>query len=72
MPLRPEAKTGPSVAPSLWCTIFQVARKHDTNNYHLLQKYVQALQQLFCKFFRPVGHDERSWRRYELMMSTLR
>jgi len=44
MPLRPEAQAGPSTGPTLWCTICQVAEKHATDNYHLLQKFVQTLQ----------------------------
>ena len=38
------------------------------NNFHLLQKYTQTSQQLFCNFCRLVGHDERTCRSYELMM----
>ena len=68
MPLRPEAQAGPSVAPALWCAIYQVARKHATDNCHLLQKYTQTLQQLFCNFCRLVGQDKRTCRSYELMM----
>jgi hypothetical protein len=55
MPLRPEAQAGPSAGPALWCAICQVAGKHATDNCHLLQKYVQTPQQLFCNFCRSVG-----------------
>jgi len=41
MPLRQEAPTGPSMGPTLWCAICQVARKHVTDNCHLLQNFVQ-------------------------------
>ena len=68
MHLRLESQAGPSVVPTLWCAICQIARKHATDNYHLLQKYTQNLQQLFCKFCRSVGHDEHTCRSYELMM----
>ena len=68
MDLRLDALVGPSVTPTLWCAICQVAGKHATNNSHLLQKYVQAPQQLLYNLFRSVGHDERTCRSYELMM----
>jgi len=68
MPLRPEAQARLSATPTLWCVIFQIGGKHSTDNYHLLQKYMQTSQQLFCNFCRSVGHDERTCRSYELMM----
>ena len=68
MPLRPEAQAGPSVFIALWCMIYQVGGKHATDNYHMLQKYTQTLQQLYCNFCRSVGHDELSCQSYELMM----
>ena len=68
MPLRLEAQVGPSAGPTLWCAICPVAGKHATDNCHLLQRYVQAPQQLFCNFCRSVGHDEHTYRSYELMM----
>jgi len=39
-----------------------------TDNCHLLQKYTQTSQQLFCNFCRSVEHDENTCRSYELMM----
>ena len=39
-----------------------------TDNCHLLQKFVQTLQPLFCNFCRLVGHDERNCQSYESMM----
>lgn len=57
MPLRP-----------LWCTIFQIGGKHATDNFHLLQKYMQTCQQFFCNFCRLVVYDECTVRSYELMM----
>ena len=68
MPLRPEAQVGPSVRPALWCAICQVERKHAMDNFHFLQKFVKKPQQLFCKFCRSVGHDDRKCRSYELMI----
>lgn len=68
MPLRLETQVGPNKILALLCAICQVADKHAIDNYHLLQKYTQALQQLFCNFCRSVGHDECTCRRYELMM----
>ena len=38
--LRLEAQAGASTGPALWHSICQVARKHATNNCHLLQKFV--------------------------------
>ena len=68
MLLRLEAQVGPSVAPALWCVIFQIGGKHVTNNFHLLQKYTQNSEQLFCNSCRSVGNDEHTCRSYELMM----
>jgi len=68
MPLRTQAQVGPSATPSLWCTICQIGGKHAMDNYHLLQKYMQNSQQLFCNFCRSVGHNEHTCRSYELMM----
>ena len=68
MPLRSEAQARPSATPALRCTICQIGGKHATNNYHLLQKYTQNSQQLFCNFCRLVGHDECTCRIYEPMM----
>ena len=58
MPLRLEAKAGPSAGPVLWCTICQVVGKHMIDKSHLLQKFVQTPQQLFCNFYKLVGNDE--------------
>lgn len=68
MPLRPEAQVGPRMTPTLWCMICQIGGKHTTYNCHLLQKYMQMSQQLFCNFYRLVGHDECTYRSYEPMM----
>lgn len=71
MPLRSEAQAGPSTRPVLWCAIYQVVGKHVTDNYHLLHKFVQKLQQLFCNFCESMGHDECNYRSYEIMMDTM-
>jgi len=63
-----EAQAGPSATPALWCVICQIGGKHMMDNCHLLQKYTQTLQQLFCNFCRSVGHDERTCCSYKLMM----
>ncbi len=68
MPLRPEAQSGLKATPALWCMIFHIGGKHAIDKCHLLQKYTQTSQQLFCNFYRSVGHDERRCRSYELMM----
>lgn len=60
MPLRQEATMGPSTGPTLWCTIYQVVGKHVTDNCHLLQKFVQPPQQLFCNFCKSMGYNERN------------
>lgn len=52
----------------LWYVICQVGGKHVTDNCHLLQKYIQILQQLYCNFCRSVGHDERMCLSYDLMI----
>jgi len=71
MPLRLKDQVGPNMAPTLWCTICQGPRKYATDNCHWLQKYTQTLEQLFCNFCRSVGRDERTCRRYELMMDRM-
>ena len=68
MPLRLEAEARPSMAPALWCMICQIGGNHATDNYHLLQKYMENSQKLFYNFCRLVGHDECTCRSYELMM----
>jgi len=68
VPLRLESQAGTRMGPTLWCVICWVAGKHVTDNCHLLQKFVQTLQQLFCNFYKSMGHDECNYRSYELMM----
>jgi len=68
MSLRLEAQAGPSAMLALWCAICKIEGKHAIDNYHLLQKYTQNSQQLFCNFCRLEGHDEHTCRTYELMM----
>ena len=68
MPMRLEAQAGASTAPALWCTICEIGGKHATYNCHLLQNYMQNSQKLFCKNCKSVGHDEHTYRSYELMM----
>jgi len=68
MQLRSEAQVGPRAVSALWCVICQIAKEHAMDNCHLLQKYMQTSQQLFCNFCRLVGHVERTCRSYELMM----
>lgn len=63
-----EAQAGPSTAPALWCVICQIGGKHVMDNCHLLQKYTQTSQQFFYNFCRSIGHDECTYRSYELMM----
>lgn len=38
MSIRPEVKARSSMAPTLWCDIFQIGGKHVRENYHMLQK----------------------------------
>jgi len=68
MPLKLEVQVGPSAVPVLWCAICQMGGKHAMDNKHLLQKYTQTPQQLYCNFCRSVGHDERTCRSYDFMM----
>lgn len=68
MPLKVEVQEIPSAALALWCAICQVGGKHATDNCHLLEKYTQTPQQLYCNFCRSVGHDEGTCRSYDLMM----
>jgi len=71
MPLRLEDQVGPSTEPTLWCAIYQVVGEHETNNCHLLQKFVQTPQQVFYNFCKSVGHKECNCRSYELMMERI-
>ena len=64
-PLRPEAQARPSVITPLWCAICQVGGKHNTNNCHLLPKYNQTSQQLFCNF---CPYEERDCHSYQLLI----
>lgn len=68
MPLKLEAQARPSVVPIIWCMICEIGGKHDTDNCHLLQKYTQNSQELFCNFYISVEHDEHTCRIYEMMM----
>lgn len=68
MLLRLEAQARPSAAPPLWCIIFQIGGKHAMENCHLLQKYTQNSEQLFCNFCRLMGHDDHTCRSYDFMM----
>jgi len=58
VPLKPKSIVGSSARVSLWCDIFQIARKHVTDHCHLLQKFIQTQQHFFCTFYKLVGHDE--------------
>jgi len=68
MSLRPEAQARLRVGPELWCTICQVAGKHTIDNCHLLQTFIQTLQQQFYNFCRSISHDDCNCKSYELMM----
>lgn len=68
MPLRSEAQAGPRTTLALWCAIFHIGGKHTTDNFHRFQKYTQTSQQYFCNFCGSVGHDEHTYKSYELMM----
>lgn len=68
IPLKLEAPVRPSMGAKLWCAICQVTGQYVTNNYHLLQKFVQTPQQLFCNFYKSEGHDECHCQSYELMV----
>jgi len=42
--------------------------KHWSEDGHLLQKNVETPRNLYCKFFKLVGHAENNFRAYELIM----
>lgn len=58
----PSTRQGP--LHLLWCAICQVGGKHATDKYHLLQKYTQIPQLLYCNLCRSMGHDEKMCRSY--------
>jgi len=68
IPLKTKALARLSVGTTLWCAICQVAGQHVMDNCLLLQKFIQTPQQLFCNFYKSMGHDERHCQSYELMM----
>lgn len=68
VPLKLEDIARLSTGAVLWNAICQVIGKHATDNFHLLQNFIQTPQQLLCNFCKSVGHDECHYRSYELMM----
>ena len=50
----------------LWCCICQ-SRGHQDEDYLYLQKVVSTPENLFCKFCKSVGHDEKYSRAYQLL-----
>lgn len=54
--------------PGLWCNICRERGQHHSDDCYLLQKYVQTLKQIFCNFCRSIGHDEKNFQSYYLMM----
>ena len=49
-----------------WCCIFQ-SRGHCNEEFLYLQKVVSTPANLFCKFCKLVGHDEKYYRAYQLL-----
>ena len=49
-----------------WCRICQ-SRGHHDEEFLYLQKIVSTLINLFCKFCKLVGHDEKDCRAYQLL-----
>lgn len=71
IPLSPEAQAGPSAVHTLRYAICQIAGKDAMDNCPLLRKYTQILRQLLRNFSRLVGHDEHTWRSYELILDRM-
>lgn len=52
----------------MWYEICKTRGQHCSEDYYLLQKYVQTLRNLYCKFCKSVGHYENNCQAYEIMM----
>lgn len=57
-----------NVRSSLWWEICKSRHEHRPEDSYLLQKYVKTPRNLYCKFYKLVGHDENHCQYYELMM----
>lgn len=53
---------------SLWREICKTRGEQYTKYCYLLQKYVQAARNLYCKLWKSVGHDKNKFWAYELMI----
>ena len=52
----------------LWCEICKNRGEDRAKYCYLLHKYIQNPRNLYCKFFKLVGHDENNCRAYELII----
>ena len=49
-----------------WCHIFQVyGHRHEECSY--MQKIVSKAANLYCSFYRSVGHEDKDYRAYDLL-----
>jgi hypothetical protein len=48
---------------------YEICKKwgHHPTEFLLLQKYQSTPRNLFCKFFKPIGHEEKDCRAFDLM-----
>jgi len=50
-----------------WCKICRTRGGHRPKHCPLLQKYVSTLTRLYFSFCKSIGHDESSFRAYNMM-----
>jgi hypothetical protein len=53
-----------------WCNV--CINRHSPGECYYMQKYVEAPTNLYCTFYKSVGHDDRYCRDYDLMHERLR
>jgi hypothetical protein len=48
-----------------WCEVCK--NRHRIGECYYMQKYVQTPKNLYCTFYKSIGHDDRDCRAYDLM-----
>jgi hypothetical protein len=48
-----------------WCEVYR--NRHCPDECYYLQKYVHTHANLYCAFYKLVGHDDKDFRDYDLM-----
>jgi hypothetical protein len=53
-----------------WCDVCR--NRHCPGECYYMQKYVQTPTNLYCTFYKSIGHDDRDCRAYDLIHERLR